>query len=257
MIQITKTELNDISSLRSDYLNSLPAFQELYLELFVNDSAIYTIRFNNTSIGYTIITTDNILIEFHLIDRFVPLSSDIFQTIIETLSIATIYCKSFDPILLNCCLVKSCSYKLIGTLFREYIDAEKFMIDDLSIRFANQNDYSFLLQQEGELYETPEELDKFVSGNNVIMFQKEGKLLGCGYLIKVHAGYNYYDIGMWVNPEYRKQGVATMIISYLKDTCITNNWKPICGCAIDNTASQKTLEKNGFVSKYKLIEFTI
>ena len=119
MIQITKTELNDISSLRSDYLNSLPAFQELYLELFVNDSAIYTIQFNNTSIGYVIVSTDNILIEFHLFDRFVPLSSDIFQTIIETLSIATIYCKSFDPILLNCCLVKPCSYNLIGTLFRE------------------------------------------------------------------------------------------------------------------------------------------
>jgi len=257
MIQIVKADLNEISSFRSDYLNSLPAFQELYLELFVNDSAIYKIDFDNTSIGYVLITPDNILIEYYLINRFVPLSSVVFQTIIETFSVTTIYCKSFDPILLNCCLMKSCSYKLIGTLFREYIPAEKFVMDGLSIRFANQDDYSFLLQQEGELYETPEELEKFVSGNNVIMFQKEGKLLGCGYLIKVHADYNYYDIGMWVNQEFRKQGVATMIISYLKDTCITNNWRPICGCAIGNSASQKTLEKNGFVSKYKLIEFTI
>jgi hypothetical protein len=33
--------------------------------------------------------------------------------------------------------------------------------------------------------------------------------------------------------------------------------KPSCGCAIENKASQKTIEKSGFVSKYKLINFMI
>jgi RimJ/RimL family protein N-acetyltransferase len=255
MIQIIKASLNDISPLRINYLNSLSEFQELYLELFINDSNIYQIHFNGIFIGYAIVTIDNILVEFYINDRFVSISSDVFETIVTDLSIQTIYCKSFDSLLLNCCLIKSYQYKLKGNLFRDYFDTDKISTNDLTIRFAGIKDYPFLLQQEGELYETPEELERFVNGNNIIMFQKDGQLLGCGYLIRVHANYNYYDIGMWVNPGYRKQGIATLIISYLKETCLTNNWKPICGCAIENIASRKTLEKNGFVSKHKLIEF--
>jgi RimJ/RimL family protein N-acetyltransferase len=142
-------------------------------------------------------------------------------------------------------------------LFRDYVNSEPIAVNDLSIRFAENKDYSFLLQQEGELYETPDELKKFVNGHNVILFQKDDQLLGCGYLIKVHPNYDYFDIGMWVNPNFRKQGIATLIISYVKDTCLKSNWIPICGCAVENMASQKTLEKNGFISKHKLIEFAI
>jgi len=257
MIQIVKTELNHIGPLRVEYLNSLSEFQELYLEMFIDNSDIYKIELNGILIGYTIKTADNILMEFYIIDGFIHISSDIFQTLINELEINNIYCKSFDNLLLNCCLTNSYTYNLIGSLFRDYFDTDKLPINDLKIRFAENKDYPFLLQQEGELYETQEELEKFVNGNNVIMFQRDEQLLGCGYLIKVHAKYNYYDIGMWVNPTYRKQGFATLIISYLKDMCITNGWEPICGCAIDNVASQRTLEKNGFVCKHKLIEFTI
>jgi predicted GNAT family acetyltransferase len=62
---------------------------------------------------------------------------------------------------------------------------------------------------------------------------------------------------MWVNPQYRRQGIATKIISYLKNNCIDSNQRPICGCAYENFASQKTLEKAGFVSKYKLLGFEV
>jgi len=257
MINIEKAELNEISQLRADYLNSLSEFQELYLEMFIADSQIYKIGFNEICIGYVIKTTDNILIEFYIIDKFIAIYSDIFQVIINDLGINTIYCKSFDSLLLSCCMKEKYIYILIGSLFRDYFATDKFSMNDLTIKFAENNDYDFLLQQEDGLYESPKELERFVNGKNIIMFQRNSQLLGCGFLIKIHANYDYYDIGMWVNPIFRKQGIATMIISYLKDTCIQNNWKPICGCDIDNIASQKTLEKNGFFSKHKLIEFKV
>jgi len=257
MIQLIETEINDIASLREDYFHSLAEFQELYLELLIEQSSVYKIEFEGTPIGYAMKTADHILVEFHVIDRFVPHSTDVFQTIVHDLAIRAIYCKSFDSLLLSCCLTNSYSYRLNGTLFRDYVDSEKVEMNGISIRFAEDKDYPFLLQQEDDLYETPEELERFVGGNNVIMFQRNNQLLGCGYLIRVHPNYNYYDIGMWVNPVYRRQSIATMIISYLKDLCIGNGWTPICGCAFDNIASQKTLEKNGFISKHKLIEFTV
>jgi predicted acetyltransferase len=257
MIQIIKTDLKEIESLRNKYLNSLPEFQELYLELMIENSSCYKLFVNENQAGYAIKTSENVLIEFYLENHFLPKSPEIFNQIISELSIEKVYCKSFDYILLTCCLVQSYSYQLIGTLFRDFFDTTINLSDDFKIKHANESDLPFLLKQQDGLFETPQELEHFVKNNNILLFEKNNNLAGCGFLIRVHKDWNYYDIGMWVNPDYRKRGVATQIIAYLKDTCINNKWKPICGCAIDNIASQKTLEKNGFISKHKLIEFNV
>lgn len=256
MIQISGTDISGIGSLRQDYLNSLPEFQELYLEMLVEDSEYFSISRDAITIGYAIKTRDNILVEFYLKDEFVPDSQIVFGRIIDSLSITKVYCKSFDHLLLVCCLSYGAAYKIIGTLFRDYLNTKEFPPDGMTIRVADHSDYDFLLQQKDGLYETPEELNKFVNGGNISMFLKDGRLVGCGYLIRVHDRWDCYDIGMWVNPDYRNLGIATQIISYLKNVCLENNWTPQCGCAVDNIASQKTLEKTGFISKHKLIEFS-
>jgi RimJ/RimL family protein N-acetyltransferase len=255
MIQFHKVILSDITHLRRFYLQSLAEFQELYIELMIEHSAIYNIMYNGNLAGYVIISSNNILVEFYIIEKFVPFSSEIFSVIISELAVYTAYCKSFDFLLLTCCLLQSSSYTPIGTLFRNYFHTQDFHTTSLNTRFATLNDYEFLLQQRDGLYETPDELDKFIRGGNIIMFFKNNVLVGCGYLIKIHTDWDYYDIGMWVNPDFRKQGFATQIISYLKHTCIENKWIPICGCAFENIASKKTLEKNGFISKHNLFEF--
>jgi RimJ/RimL family protein N-acetyltransferase len=68
---------------------------------------------------------------------------------------------------------------------------------------------------------------------------------------------DFYDIGMWVNCDFRNKGYAARIIAHLKGYCLEHNVVPICGCAVDNLASRKTLEKNGYISKHDLIEFEI
>jgi len=72
------------------------------------------------------------------------------------------------------------------------------------------------------------------------------------YLERLAEASDYYDIGMWVNPRFRKKGIATGIISGLKRICLQNHRIPVCGCLYDNLGSKRTLEKNGFVSKYRI-----
>ena len=257
MVQIFKTDKEKISRLRIEYIESLSEFQELHLELLVEESAYFIINASECPIGYFIKTKDNILVEFYLINEYIPQSHDIFIKIVREYAITSTYSKTFDALLLDCCLLHYTKYKIIGVLFRDFFETDIYPLDGLSVRTATELDYSFLLQQEDGLYESPEELTRFVNGGNISMFIKENELYGCGYLIKVHENWDYYDIGMWVNPNSRNQGVATRIISYLKELCLKNVWIPICACAYGNVASQKTLEKNGFVSKYKLVEFGI
>lgn len=254
--EIISAELPDIATMRNDYLGSLPEFQELYLELMVPGADFYTIGSNTQIIGYVIIS-DRVLIEFYLIGKFIPYCPEIFKQIIKRLSGGSIYCKSFDSLLLNCCLVQSLHYKLIGEHYRDFYITDIAISKNLNYRMAIEEDIPFLLKQEDGLYETPDELNMFTRGQNISMFYNGAEFIGCGFLIKVHPGWDYYDIGMWVHPSFRNKGYATQIISVLKGICLNNNWKPVCGCDINNIASQKTLEKCGFFSKHKLIEFLI
>lgn len=255
MLKIIKTEIQKIADFRMDYLNSLPKFQELYLEIMVEESDYYLLTNNLCDVGYFIKTKSNILVEFYLVDEQIPDCSIVFNTIIRDYSIMSVYCKTFDSLLMDCCLLNSSKHQIIGCLFRDCFTTVDYPLTGLTKRYATMADYDFLILQEDGLYETPEELKHFVNGGNVIMFMDDSELYGCGYLIKIHAKWDYYDIGMWVTPRFRNKGIATGIISYLKQTCLMNSWKPICGCAYDNVGSKRTLEKNGFVSKHKLVEF--
>ncbi len=86
-------------------------------------------------------------------------------------------------------------------------------------------------------------------------FTKTNEFVGCGMVLRTHPDWNFCDLGVWVNPSKRGNAIGSQIILNLREFAINNNMKPSCGCAIENIASQKTIEKSGFVSKYKLINF--
>ena len=100
-MKIVKTSIDKIKEYRADYLNSLPEFQELFLELLLNDSDCYLIYLYDEKIGYVIVNEDNTLIEFYVAKRYIPSSNKILGQVIEDLSISEIYCKSFDSLLLS------------------------------------------------------------------------------------------------------------------------------------------------------------
>lgn len=48
---------------------------------------------------------------------------------------------------------------------------------------------------------------------------------------------------------------ARQIVGYLKRRCLADGQTPICSCAIDNAASRKALEANGYVAMHGLLEY--
>lgn len=53
---------------------------------------------------------------------------------------------------------------------------------------------------------------------------------------------------MFVNPEYRRNGVAKTILINLKDWAYNHNLKPVAGCWYYNTLSRKSLESAGMIA---------
>ncbi len=257
-MKITKTTLNQIESYRNDYFTSLPEFQELFLELMVNRSDYYLLQIENREVGYAIINSAGVLIEFYVKAKYVPESNILFKLVLRELTVTDIYCKAFDSLLLSNCMLNNLTYSVIGPLYRDYTEAK---IDiDSNISMVKEGLWSkelFLMQDCSlkELYETEGLLVEFLQNENVFTFYKNGELIGCGMVIKTIIGWDYCDLGVWVHPKNRGCGFGAQILMKLRGFALTNNLKPSCGCAIENVASQKTIEKSGFVSRYQLVNF--
>jgi len=79
---------------------------------------------------------------------------------------------------------------------------------------------------------------------------------GVNGVLRKNPDWSFCDLGVCVNPTKRRHGYGSQIILKMRPFAIQNDMKPSCGCAVENIASQKAIEKSGFVSKYKLIAFT-
>lgn len=257
-MRVVKTDNTTIESFRIEYFNSLPKFQDLFLELIVLESTHYLLEIDSSPIGYSIISIDNTMVELFIKDQYLPKYQEYFHKIIEELKVKRIYCKSFDDLLLSLCLKNSFPYKLNGYLFRDLIDNKIEKKTDLTYRFAKNSDLLFLLQQDDEVFEPKNQLNRFIANKEILLVQEEtGSIIGCGFLTRIHPKYDYYDVGAWVNSNNRMRGYGTQIITYMLGICLENNWIPICGCDAQNRASQRMLNKVGFISKHTLIEFEI
>ena len=257
-MKITKTTLDKITQYRTDYLNSLPEFQELFLELMINDSDFYILKIDNEEIGYTIRNKDGVLIEFYTFDKYVAESNTFFNQILKELSITDIYCKSFDSLLLSNCLSNSLSCSAIGVLYRDYVNPLVVRDTKITMKKATLLSVTLLQAQDEsikELFETEKQLIDFIQNEHVFEFYKNEKFIGCGMALRTNFDWDYCDLGVWVEPSERGNGIGSQIILQLREFSIKNKMKPSCGCSIDNFASQKTIEKSGFVSKYKLLNF--
>jgi RimJ/RimL family protein N-acetyltransferase len=255
---IVSSTIDNIKNWRNDYLSSLPEFQELFIEIMIKDSNCYLLQIDGNQIGYSILNSDGVLIEFFVMGKYVPSSYLFFSQLLNDLSVTEIYCKSFDSLLLSNCLLSSFSYSAIGVLYRDYVEALIRKDPEIAMQKADNSSIRFLLGQDDsikELFETEQELTEFINNQNVFEFYKNDEFIGCGMVLRTHDDWNFCDLGVWVKPSRRGHDFGSQIILSLRAFAIKNSLKPSCGCAIDNIASQKTIEKSGFVSKHKMISF--
>jgi predicted acetyltransferase len=255
---IIKTTFDQIKSYRTEYFHSLPEFQELFIELMVNKSSYFSLQIGGNDVGYAIINSEGVLTEFYVKSNFVPTSHVMFNSVLKEYSVTDIYCKTFDSLLLSNCMLNALTYSVVGPLYRDYTEAK--MENDISIQMVKTGLSSkelFLKQDDSlkELYETEELLIEFLLNENVFAFFKNEELIGCGMIIKTILDWDFCDLGVWVNPKNRGYGFGAQILMKLREYALKSNLKPSCGCAIENVASQKTIEKSGFVSRYQLVNF--
>lgn len=248
--------LKEIENLRDDYLKSLIEPQELYLELFVRESDVFIIREKNEQIGYFISDAEGNLYEYHILNSRRTRMDEILKLLINEFRIVKIFCKSFDTNLLSCAVDFQKKCESIGYLFREYEKKELYLnTEGISTRFAKTDDYEFIKEINEEVFESDEEIKETISNRNMILFLIKSEVIGFGIFQRTIPGYDSFDIGMLIVEKFRRKVFGSFIIQYMTDHCTQNGWRATCGCAINNLASRKTLEKAGYTTRHRMLLF--
>ena len=97
----------------------------------------------------------------------------------------------------------------------------------------------------------------YLDAGQVIVYELAAERVGCGVVEPVRRGADVFDIGVGVLPARRRRGLGEHVIRNLKVHCLRDlHVRPLCGCAVENTASRRTLERAGFLTRHRLLEFT-
>ncbi len=254
-IHISRSTISEIDNLRNKYLDSLFESQELYLELFVRKSEFYLILQDEDTAGYCAVFKKSTLTEFYITDEYVPQNEVIFNAVKSEFRIKKALCKSFNHLLLGCCLKNFKTIEILGYHFRDYIEKEHdFSGFDISHRPGIPDDFQTIAKINEEVFEEENEIREYLETGRVFMYYHGAIFIGFGIFSVVVPGRPEHDIGMLVHPDHRRTGYGVYIIHHLRHYCMSKGWKPTCGCAVDNIASIKTLEKAGYISKYVMLE---
>lgn len=254
---IRSTDCEIIQHLRGMYLDNLDCAQEYYLEIQIKPGAFYLINEDNQIAGYFIVSEDNVLLEYFVLRGWITRIDLILGDILREFKIRKALCKSFDNDLLSCCYGYQTSSRVIGILFREYSEPSTLTsAPEISIRRAQMTDEARIIAANEEVFDHPEEVKEYIQGEQIFLFEIGNDLAGFGIYSQVFPERKDYDIGMLIVPEYRHKGYGSFIINYLVKFCQQSGWSFSAGCAKENIASRKCLEKAGFVTRHRLLEFT-
>ena len=119
-------------------------------------------------------------------------------------------------------------------------------------RTARLSDIERIRKVCGDFFEEPSggfiTLEERVEAETIFLLENNEELLGCGIVEKSQFCKGIASIGMFVNREYRKKGVARTILINLKKWAYIHNLKPVAGCWYYNTLSRKSLESAGMIA---------
>lgn len=214
----------------------------------------FIIEINSKIEGYFCVGWDNILYEFHINSDISIIANDVFSALLNQGFFLAAHCKSFDHLIMSLCFDNSVSTRPIGYLFRDTIDVEpdNTLSNLIDYRVATTENLWEILNISGSFFEN---IQRQIEKNDVFVFYANNTLVGIGVIQLIYPGTNYYDLGAIVNENYRRNGYGSYIFKTLLEHCEKNNLIPVCSCSYDNISGKKALERAGFITKHRIIQF--
>ncbi|TJY33490.1 GNAT family N-acetyltransferase [Pontimicrobium aquaticum] len=244
-----KTDSNSISQLRTQLYKSFVApLDSMWQDLYIASSQAYTIEKDSQNIGYCCVDDKSALLQLFLNSNNRHLMRVVVKNLIDLKLIISASLSSIEPVSFNACLFHS---KSITTNTLCYEHSNKIINDKnmLHVELVTP-EYSSAIRSYYKEHvgfdDTFGYVDNLVSRKELYMILENDTIVVTGECRLSDTQINFSDIGVAVNKDFRKQGLATRMLKELAKKAIEQNRNPICSTTIDNIGSQKAIEKAGF-----------
>jgi predicted acetyltransferase len=233
---------------------------DMWEEAIIGVSNYYRIVLDNNDVGYFCLDDENILLQFFVSDKFLSESKEILEFILDGYKIKEGFISTIDIRSLPLFLDLNKEVHTHTLLYKDNFDINKSSpFDGIEIKVASSLD----LQNIIDYYENKAVIQgswlrpycvNLINKQQLFIFTINNEIIGTGERRISESQKGYANIGVTVSKDYRKKGLATYILSYLKKECYKYELKPICSTTVENIGSQKAIQNSGFIAYHRILK---
>jgi GNAT superfamily N-acetyltransferase len=241
--------------LRERYFGALREPQVHYLEQRVSRGQTLLLSLGGAPVGYMVIAHRSV-VEFFVLDSGLAELGEVFHAAAERGGAISAVIKSYDTLALAAATGRPARVTTVGLNCTDWSDERFEPPAGFAARPGRLDDLTILKSVGPGLYERPDEMAHDLRAGRVTIYELDGPPVGAGVLSPVREGGHALDIGVGVLPAWRRRGMGEQIVRHLKLVCLRERgMRPVCGCAVENLGSRRTLERAGFLTRHRILEF--
>jgi GNAT superfamily N-acetyltransferase len=257
ILLITKAcSANEISHLIQEYIHTLSAPVDSFLEEHIMASDFYVVVSETKTVGYYAIHNNQLLTQFFVSRPYQRHAQEIFNEVLRNHSVTFLYVPTCDELFMSLALDKDFKITKQAYFFQdskvEILENDQLREDILCT--AKINALQEIKHVCGDFLD---EYDRRIQNGEIFTYRRGATLLGIGVLEESKIVHGWASIGMYTNEHYRKQGIGRNIILKLKKWCYNRDLTPISGCWYYNQPSKLTLESAGMVTRTRLLKMDV
>ena len=249
---------NEVLGMEKECINSLVSPQDGMWESFRKSSEYWVIKTKEVIIGYFNIHEEFGLIQFYLTSKCEHLGNEIFNQLIKNKVFSKAIIGTNNPKLFD-----------IANSFIKEKETHTYLFELEKIVAFEEKQGKFKLSELTDLerivnfikisINSPEEWTRkytsdLINKKEHYFLELNQEIVGISEVRKSISQKGIADIGMIVNPKFRRKGYGTYLLNKGKSIAIEYKLKPICSCEANNIGSIKSIQKCGFKSKHQLLK---
>ncbi len=218
------------------------------------------ILLNGRPVGFFSVDEENRLLAFHLSEYHREWDRKIFKSLLEDRGIVEGFACSLDLKSLPLFLDNAREMTLHTLLYQHLKNARsEWPFEEILKRSATDQDFARVLSyHEVHLGPLEEWVAPYYRGlidrSQLYLYERSRRLIATGEVRRDERREGFDHLGVSVAVDQRKQGLATAILTDLKEECIRYGRTPICSTSITNLASQGAIESAGFHAGHRILK---
>lgn len=249
---------NQLSKLKIKCLESLTRAPDGMWESFRDQGAHFEITTDQQQIGYAILGTENELLQFYLLPKYLHQGSEIFHQFISQFKVERGMVGTNHPVFLSLALHFVKELKVHTYLFTNTFDVA-MPEREATLQVSLNKDLERLVDFYHDSMDAPKDwlngyLGALIGQGAIFVLEKDAEVIGACEVRISKSKPNIADLGMVISPDFRKKGYGSYLLNKAKAIALEWQKIPICSCEKENIGSQKAIQNCGFVSQHQLLQ---